>query len=148
MQRQPRGHQSRRILADTTPLYAAVNPDDQYHRRATEDLRRLREAGLYLGIPWSTVMETYSLILHRLGTHVAVRWLSEVRPATAFLQPAEEDFQSSLTTIARFPDQQVTLFDALLYSMSVRLGEPVWSYDHHFDILRARRWYGESQEQG
>jgi hypothetical protein len=29
------------VLADTGPLYAAVDPDDQYHGRAQRELKRL-----------------------------------------------------------------------------------------------------------
>ena len=31
----------RTVLADTGPLYAAVDPDDEYHARAQRELKRL-----------------------------------------------------------------------------------------------------------
>lgn len=32
--------------ADTGPLYAAIDPDDQYHERAQEQLNHLSNAGI------------------------------------------------------------------------------------------------------
>jgi hypothetical protein len=43
--------------------------------------------------------------------------------------------------LARLPDQDITLVDSISHVMSRRLGIPIWTYDHHFDILRAERWY-------
>jgi predicted nucleic acid-binding protein len=37
-------------------------------------------------------------------------------------------------------DQDISLFDAITHVVSERLHVPVWSYDHHFDVLRTRRW--------
>jgi len=33
----------RDVIADTRPLYAAVDPDDQYHQQAQADLNQLQQ---------------------------------------------------------------------------------------------------------
>lgn len=38
------------VLADTGPLYAAVDPDDQHHARAQQELRRLEREGLTVAV--------------------------------------------------------------------------------------------------
>jgi hypothetical protein len=57
------------VLADSGPLYAAVDPDDAYH-----------------------------------------------------------------------PQAQRELFNATLAVLAARLGVAVWTYDHHFDIMRVEVW--------
>ena len=42
--------------------------------------------------------------------------------------------------ITHYPDQPITLFDALLAVMSERFDLPVWTFDHHFDVMRVAVW--------
>jgi predicted nucleic acid-binding protein len=44
--------------------------------------------------------------------------------------------------IDRFPGRRITLTDAVLATMSPRLRLPVWTYDHHFDIMQVEVWRG------
>ncbi len=36
------------------------------------------------------------------------------------------------------------LFDTLVAAVSIRLALPVSTYDAHFDVLRAARWYPDT----
>ena len=56
------------------------------------------------------------------------------------LNPEAGDYVSGCTRMARFPDQPLTLFDAVAATMSTRLEIPVWTYDRHFDLMGVRRW--------
>ena len=42
----------------------------------------------------------------------------------------------------RYRDQDLSLFDAIAAVVSERLSLPVWTYDHHFDVIRADVWRG------
>jgi predicted nucleic acid-binding protein len=42
--------------------------------------------------------------------------------------------------IQRYSDQPITLADGVLAVLSQRLSLPVWTFDHHFDVMRANRW--------
>jgi predicted nucleic acid-binding protein len=128
------------VLADTGPLYAAVDRDDQHHSRAQAEIARLAEDRLAVAILRPTLMEAYSLVLYRLGARVAHDWLREVDGGALLVQPGVEDYTDAHALVQGFPDQAITLFDALVASAGRRLGTSIWTYDHHFDMLRASVW--------
>ena len=129
------------VLADTTPLYAAFTPSDQYHEPAQSDLRRLEQDRLPVGVLTTTILEAHTLILFRHGASAARIWFDAIATRTTPTHPTMDDFKQATTHISRFPDQRLTIFDALMYVVSERLNVPIWSYDHHFDVLHAKRWY-------
>jgi uncharacterized protein len=43
-------------------------------------------------------------------------------------------------TILPYRDQDISLFAAVIAEMSDRLEAPVWTYDYHFDTMRADVW--------
>lgn len=128
------------VLADTGPLYALVDPDDEHHRRAQEELERLAESGYGLVVPFQIVVETYKLIMRSLGIAAGHRWLEEAERRTVLYNPASEDYRKASLRVRRYADQALTLEDALLAVLGERLGAPVWTFDHHFDILRVNVW--------
>jgi len=130
----------RSVLADTGPLYAAVDPDDQYHLQAHEEMDRLEAAGLGVVIAYPTLLEAYTLVMQRLGIATAHRWLDEITDAAALIHPTPDDYASALLRIRAYTDQRLTLTDIVLATMSARLSCPVWTYDHHFDLLRVAVW--------
>jgi predicted nucleic acid-binding protein len=128
------------VIADTGPLYAAVDPDDQYHRRAQRELKRLVRDRHELVIAYPTLLESYTLLLYRLGREVAKAWLDEVLTRAALVNPTPEDYRDAATKVRAFTDQEITLFDAAVAVLANRLGLTVWTYDHHFDVMRAAVW--------
>jgi predicted nucleic acid-binding protein len=128
------------VIADTGPLYAAVDPDDQYHRRAQRELKRLVRDRHELVIAYPTLLESYTLLLYRLGREVAKAWLDEVLTGAALVNPTPEDYRDAATKVRAFTDQEITLFDAAVAVLANRLGLTVWTYDHHFDVMRAAVW--------
>jgi predicted nucleic acid-binding protein len=38
------------------------------------------------------------------------------------------------------PDQRITLFDATIAAVAANLGLEVWTYNHHFDVMRVPVW--------
>jgi predicted nucleic acid-binding protein len=51
-----------------------------------------------------------------------------------------EDYRHAILRLRSLKDQSITLFDALVAAMSGRLGLEVWTYDHHFDVMRVGVW--------
>jgi len=129
------------VLADATPLYAAIDPSDEYHQQARTDIQRLADDGWEVAVIMPTVMETYSLTQRKLGSLAALKWLGEVNTFAGYILPEGDDYSLALARIRRYLDQDITLFDTLLFAVSDRLSMPVWTYDRHFDILGADRWY-------
>lgn len=129
------------VVADAGPLYAAVDPQDARHRRATEELRRLASERRDILITFPTLLETYSLVLFRLGTEIASGWLTEMADA-ALVNPTLEDYRLAFARLRSLADQRITLFDAATAAVATRLGLEVWTYDHHFDVMRVPVWRG------
>ena len=130
----------RPVLADTGPLYAAVDPDDQYHSRAQQELHKLAQGGFMILLAYSTLLETYTLVRYRLCYATVRSWADEGTTGTVLINPTVEDYRMALTKIIAYPDQAITLFDGVLAVLAERLGDPVWTYDYHFDVMRLPVW--------
>ena len=135
---------SRFVLVDTGPLYAAVDPDDAHHKRASEELKRLARAKSAILIAYPTLLESYSLVLYRMGSRTASTWLEEVLAGSSLINCSAEDYVAAISKVAALPDQTISLFDAVLAVVAQRMNAEVWTYDHHFDVMRCRVWRGES----
>jgi predicted nucleic acid-binding protein len=127
------------VLADTGPLYAATDPDDAHHKRSRRELRRLAEENYEIIVAYPTLLEAYTLVLFRLGETAAMRWLEEMAGA-ALVNPSADDYRQAVVRVQSLKDQSITLFDALVASLAGRLGLEVWTYDHHFDVMRVAVW--------
>jgi predicted nucleic acid-binding protein len=128
------------VLADTGPLYAAVDPDDAYHSQSQRELRRLSRNRRDVVIAYPTLLEAYTLVLYRLGNRSASSWLSNILAGAALVNPTPDDYHEAANKIQAFADQQITLFDATVAVLAARLGVQVWNYDHHFDVMRVEVW--------
>ncbi len=129
------------VLADTGPLYAARDRSDDNHDRAQRDIEDLNAEGLSVAVGYSTLCEGYSLVLYKLGISAAHAWITEVSGyASLVVNPTPDDYRGAVERILGYRDQKLTIFDAVTAILSERLELPVWSYDHHFDILGAQVW--------
>jgi predicted nucleic acid-binding protein len=130
---------TRAVLADTGPLYAAVDPHDSRHKQALAELRRLDGESWEVVVPYPILLEAYSLVVHRLGRNAALDWLADIADA-ALVNPTSEDYRSAAAKIRVLADQTITLFDATTAALATRLKLEVWTYDHHFDAMRVNVW--------
>lgn len=130
---------TRSVLADTGPLYAAVDPQDAHHAQAQRELQKLDRDRRDIVVLYSTLLEAYSLILFRLGKNVAAGWLEDMASAT-LLNPTPEDYRLAMAKVLGLADQPITLFDAVAAIVASRLQADMWTYDHHFDVMRVGVW--------
>jgi predicted nucleic acid-binding protein len=130
---------TRAVLADTGPLYAAVDPHDGRHKQALDELRKLAREKREVVVPYPILLEAYTMVLHRLGRNTASDWLADVSDA-ALVNPMPEDYRQAIARIGALADQPISLFDATVAAMATRLGLQVWTYDHHFDVMRVGVW--------
>jgi predicted nucleic acid-binding protein len=128
------------VLADTGPLFAALDPDDQYHNRSQNELERLTRENREVVLSYPVLFETYTLALRNLGAQAANDWLVEVSNNTSFVNPTPEDYRQAIRTVLRFKGQKITLFDAIVAVLAMRLDLKIWTYDHDFDVMRAPVW--------
>jgi len=127
------------VLADTGPLYAAADPSDTHHSRALDELQELAQSRSDVVVSFPILLEAYSLVRRRFDSNIALRWLSEIMEAT-LVNPTLEDYRQAVVNVREYGDQRITLFDATLALLAIRMGLPVWTYDHHFDVMRVPVW--------
>ena len=130
----------RAVIADTGPLYAAFDPSDQYHAQSQTQLRRLESEDIAVVVSYPTALEAYSLVMQRLGTQLALTFVENLVAGSDLINPSANDYLAAMQRVARFPDQKITLFDALIAVMALRLNLSVWTYDYHFDVMRVQVW--------
>lgn len=128
------------ILADTGPLYAETDQDDQYHERARSELISLNQEKILIIVPYPILMEAHKLVLYRCGIKAAGTFLERLISNTNLINPAPQDYQLAGKLIRQFPDQKITLFDALIATLSNQMDLPVWTYDYHFDVMSIQVW--------
>ena len=129
----------RAVLADAGPLYAAVDEADERHHRASDDLQKLDVEKRLVVVSYPTLLEAHALVLLRMGIVAARTWLVLMSDAS-FINPEPEDYRQALAKLKELHDQKITLFDAVVGVLASRLGLPVWTYDHHFDVMRVPIW--------
>lgn len=103
-------------------------------------MERIVRERIQVLVPAPTLLETYTPVLRRATPPDAHRWLGQVIHRATLVHSAEEDYLDALQRVRRYRDQLMTLFDSVLVVISDRLNVPVWSYDHHIDIMGAHRW--------
>ena len=130
----------RAVLADTGPLYAAVDPDDEHHARAQRELKRLAREKREVVLAYPTFLEAYTLVLYRLGNQAAFAWIEDTLRGAALINPTPEDYREAASKVADMRDQPITLFDATVAVLAARLQIEVWTYDHHFDVMNTSVW--------
>jgi predicted nucleic acid-binding protein len=128
------------VLADTGPLYAVRDPDDAQHSRAQRELGRLRSQNLKVVVPYPALLEGYTLVMRELGIREAHGFLDEVVRGSLFENPTPEDYRKASLRVLSYEDQDITLVDAVIAEIADRLGTPVWTFDHHFDVMRVDVW--------
>jgi predicted nucleic acid-binding protein len=130
---------NRAVLADTGPLYAITDAEDTHHERANRELALLADEKRQIVVTFPIVLEAYTLILSRLGRNAAIQWLAQMAPAL-FVNPVLEDYRQAMEGVRSFPDQEISLVDATVAAIAKRLSLQVWTYDYHFDVMRAEVW--------
>ncbi len=131
-----------RIVADTGPLYALADPSDQYHEQAVAELEAILSQDLRVAVHYPVLCESHTLVLRRLGGAYSRQWLGELLDGAVFLNPEPADYLAAASLLNRFPDQAITLVDAVTAVVTRRLQAAVWSFDRHFAVMGIKRWRG------
>lgn len=104
------------------------------------ELRRLARDRREVVLAYPTLLEAFTLVLFRLGNQAASSWLSDALGGAAWINPTPEDYREAASKLSHLPDQPITLFDATVAVLAIRLQIEVWTYDHHFDVMQAAVW--------
>ena len=103
-------------------------------------MQRLVDERTSVVVLFPVLWECYSLIVRRHTLASAHAWMSEVRSNGYLVAPNADDYFAATQWPPRYADQPITLFDSILAVMSIRFDLPVWTFDHHFDVIRIRVW--------
>lgn len=128
------------MLADAGPLYALRDLDDTLYERSREDLGRLKAERLKTLVSYSTLLEGHTLALRKLGIAEAHSFLRYAARTATLVNPTAEDYDRAIERVLRYPDQDISFADAVVAEIGTRLEVPVWTYDHHFDVMGTRVW--------
>lgn len=126
----------RRILVDTSALFALVDSRDPHHAMARETAIDYRDAEhILLDLVW---IETVTLVKRALGSRLAIEVGKKLLEGPPFVvYPIKgEDFQETWALFQRFYDKEWSFVDCAILHMARRLGvSEVFSFDRHFDQM-------------
>ena len=100
----------------------------------------MNSEGIGVAVAYPTLCECYSLVLYKLGAVTAQGWLGEIEGGSFLMNPTPEDFREAASLIRGYQDHSLSMFDAVIAVVGRRLSMPVWTYDHHFDVVRVEVW--------
>ena len=128
------------VLADTRPLYAATDPTDSRHESSLREQSRLEAQSLKAVVSYATLQEAHGLVLRKLGHSQAGTFLQDLLRTTVFVVPIEEDHKKAIRRVLQYPYQDISMADAVNVEIADRLQVPMWTCDHHFDVMGSHVW--------
>ncbi len=119
------------VLVDTSAVYALIDRDDSYHRKAVATLRSLPRRGLTPLLTNFIIAESHALLLSRLSAEIARSWLlSQIWPAEPVTSRDEERARD---IIRRYVDKTFSYTDATSFAVMERLEiKEAFAFDPHF----------------
>lgn len=128
------------VLLDTGPIYGLLDAHDQYHADALKLFGYLEKWGTIVNLAYPALLEAHRLMLVRAGGDVAK---AHTRVAALFematvLYPVAADGNNAYMTLERMGDQRISLTDATIAAMAVRLDLRALTFDkRRFELMGA-----------
>jgi predicted nucleic acid-binding protein len=122
------------LFVDTSAWYAAADSGDTNNTRA----KTILKGGEPLVTTDHLLVETWSLIRHRIGRHAAERFWRSLRDGVSLIEPVgPADLEAAWHIGADYRDQDFSIVDRTSFAVMLRLGiERVASWDDDFAIYR------------
>jgi predicted nucleic acid-binding protein len=122
------------LFVDSSAFYAAADVGDSAHLRAVAVL----SAGEDLLTTDHVLVESWSLLRHRLGRDAAERFWAAIREGAAAVEPVGAgDLEAAWAVGQAFADQDFSIVDRTSFAVMERLGiARVASFDDDFAIYR------------
>ena len=124
------------LIADTGPLYALADADDEHHDSVREFVGTSRETII---VPAPVVVEVCYLILEHLDAAAEIAFLRSIAHREMLLeQPTVKDLERSIQILEQYRDSRFGMVDATVMAMAERLGvKTILTLDHrHFSAFR------------
>jgi predicted nucleic acid-binding protein len=122
------------MFVDTSVWYAAADSSDAGNERAKQVLNN----GESLFTTDQILVETWTLLRHRIHRHAAERFWDGLRSGTATVEPVGTgDLEAAWQIGPSFSEQDFSLVDRTSFAVMRRLGlERAASFDDHFAVFR------------
>lgn len=122
------------IFVDTSVWYAAADSGDANNARA----KAILVAGEPLVTSDHVLIETWTLLRHRVHRRAAERFWEALRGGVAAIEPVgAADLEAAWQIGAAYRDQDFSIVDRTSFAVMRRLGiERAASFDDHFAIFR------------
>jgi predicted nucleic acid-binding protein len=122
------------LFVDTSTWFAAVDSSDSDNARA----KAILKAGEALVTTDHVLIETWTLLHHRVNQNVAERFWEGLRNGIAVIEPAGlADLEAAWLIGQSWRDQDFSLVDRTSFAVMQRLGiERAASLDDHFAVFR------------
>lgn len=121
------------IFVDTSALYAALNPDDQHHRRAVEMWTALLGGP---NIPLTSnyiLLETIALLGRRIGPAAVRDFQTAFTPALRVMWVGEALHQRAVAALLTAGQRDLSLVDCVSFEIMRQLGlDAAFAFDQHF----------------
>ena len=129
----------RAIVADTSAIYALIDPSDAWHEKAVAYWKSLPKTTAVL-LTETTLMETLTLVQARLGGDLARRADKMIRESNRYrvVPLTDEDRHELQRIFHQFADKEWSLFDCATLALAKRRGvTEAFAFDLHFDQMAA-----------
>lgn len=119
------------ILVDTSAVYALMDRDDAFHRKAVAILRAMPRKGQTPVLTNFVTAECHALLLCRLGASFARRWLLDQAWQIETVSKGDEAVAKDI--IRRYTDKEFSYTDATSFAVMERMGiAAAFGCDAHF----------------
>ena len=122
-------------FADTSAIFALINPNDEFHNSAKEWFVHQRPK---LVLTDYIVDELLALAISRGNKEFALMISKKVRDLAGVKKITEEDFYKAWEIFDRYKDKSWSLTDCTSYVFMKRSGiKKAFAFDPHFDQFRS-----------
>ncbi len=128
----------KRVLVDTSAIYALMARRDRNHQRARAFLSAAIGAGTRFVLADVVFAETMTLIRAHHGAAMAIRIGRDLRSSALYQWQAlgAEDERATWAIFQQYDDKAWSYTDCALLALGRRLGLPeVFAFDAHFDQM-------------
>lgn len=122
------------LFVDTSIWYAAADSSDRHNARAKKILKTAEA----LVTTDHVLVETWTLLHHRIQPKVAERFWEGLRSGIAVIEPVGlADLEAAWQIGSSWRDQDFSIVDRTSFAVMLRLGiERAASLDEHFAVFR------------
>lgn len=123
------------LVADTSVVYAALNPRERHHQRSAE----LMLSGVFVVLPAPVITETTMLAHLRRNTGAVEAVLRSALDKTVAVVNLERfDYARALDLVRKYADLPLSFVDAAVVAIAERLNEDtIATLDRrHFSVVR------------